>query len=161
MGKKKNNSKAPGRRQAAPRRRSGRIGCRARAGGTCTYQAAAGGSASSGCLSRPCLRASQRGAPRSDAGGGTCLRTSAPISPSHRLRRALEDSGPQPVQPSPPPPPYNPWAAPLSPPVWAAQPPPPVWAAPPPAPPTALAYVLPPLANWLFPILELVVIEDE
>jgi hypothetical protein len=59
-----------------------RAGCRATAGGMCTYMEAAGGLAMSGCLFHSCLCASQRGAPRSGAGGGTCRRTSAPIPPS-------------------------------------------------------------------------------
>ncbi|KAM0839041.1 hypothetical protein ACQ4PT_060573 [Festuca glaucescens] len=56
------------------------------------------------------------------------------LTEEEALRRALEDSATQPVQPPPPPPPYNPWAAPPPPPEWAAQPPPPAWAAPPPPP---------------------------
>ncbi|KAK1699123.1 hypothetical protein QYE76_015820 [Lolium multiflorum] len=47
------------------------------------------------------------------------------LTEEEALRRALEDSAPQPVQPPPPPPPYNPWAAPPPPPAWAAPPPPP------------------------------------
>jgi hypothetical protein len=59
------------------------------------------------------------------------------LTEEEALRRALEDSAPQPVQPPPPPPSYNPWAAP---------PPPPTWAAPPPPSPAAPAYV-PPASN--------------
>ncbi|KAK1679789.1 hypothetical protein QYE76_040637 [Lolium multiflorum] len=82
------------------------------------------------------------------------------LTEEEALRRALEDSAPQPVQPPPPPSPYNPWAAPPPPPEWAAQPPPQTWAAPSPPPPAAPVYV-PPLANWSWPVLELVVIDSD
>jgi hypothetical protein len=59
---------------------------------------------------------------------------SSGLTEEEALRQAFDDSASQPVQPSPPPPPYNPWAAPPPPPAWAAPPPPPEWATPPPPP---------------------------
>jgi hypothetical protein len=56
------------------------------------------------------------------------------LTEEEALRRALEDSATQPVQPPPPPPMYNPWEPPPPPPAWAVPPPPPEWVVQPPPP---------------------------